>query len=183
MAESAGATFRELQALLRQAVEAMGESRTALVAGCSVSAVQAWLRRSALVIPSRAVQRAMPRLRMWESWVPGYEAARRELERMQAEPHTVQALLGELRTSLAEVVQWYSLTEIANGCEISKTQLETLRAGYVPERHVRALITAVAHLRFWRLWPASVAQESLDGSPEELGAVEGPLLPVAVSHQ
>lgn len=157
----AGAHYKELRDLTLQAVSVLGERRTALLAGCAVGTVQAWVRRPQAHVMSKTVARCLPRLQRWQDWLPGYMAARSEAETLQADSSVTAAeLVTQIVVRLPDLAHRWTLSQIADACEVPVSHLERWRAGNVAESERAAVIRAVATLRFVHVWPESPAGES-----------------------
>lgn len=149
------ADFRECRELTLQASFALGTQWTALIAGCSLSTIQSWQRRSRGQVFQRTAQRCLPRLRSWSDWVIGYLTTRAEIGAMQDDEHlTVSNLLAELGTLLhSDAAGRYSPMELAYGCEVHPHWLKQWASGSAGADQRPDLIRAVVHLRRLHRWP------------------------------
>ncbi|HEY3365993.1 MAG TPA: hypothetical protein VGK74_13130 [Symbiobacteriaceae bacterium] len=156
------AAYRELRELLIPAVAELGESRVALLAGCHRCSVTTWLQRSNGQLFTRTIEHTLPRVRTWQMWLPGYLAARAELERLQAAgPDAWEQQLAELQSLIGEALSRYSPYEVALGCEVSSDRLALWRKGDCREEHTAEALQALAHLRHLDAWPPTRSRQLL----------------------
>jgi hypothetical protein len=149
------AEYQEFRPLVVAAAAVLGLDRTALVAGCSSSAVQVWLRRPVAELTRVTIELSWPRLRGWEQWDSGYEAAQTEaLVLTTEEDTTMGALAAEFASRFQDADRaGYRLSEIALGCETTIEHMARWAMGHAPDAHRPDLVRAVAHLRHLSSWP------------------------------
>jgi hypothetical protein len=160
--------FRELRGLLVEAIASLGEQRVALGVGCDLSTVRAWHRRTQTHLQARTIGRALPRLRRWQSWVFGYRAEGKEIQRLHEEsPATWADQTTELRQLIHQGLQGYSLRQLALGCELPESRLVHWSAGHFEAKHHADVVQALGHLRGLETWPTPIGQpvEEAEGTP------------------
>jgi hypothetical protein len=167
------AEYRELRNLTLQAVSALGERRTALVADCSLTSIQTWMRRPQAHAMPKTIARCLPRMRQWNDWMPGYTAARAEVGELQNNTAlSAEALAAEFTARLPDVADRWTLMQIAYACEVPVTHLRRWTVGVAPECERGEMIRAVAHLRHIDLWPEPQPADALTLA-ELVGAAAG----------
>lgn len=180
--------YQEFRPLVVAAAAVLGLERTALVAGCSTSAVQVWLRRPVAELTRATIEVSWPRLRGWEQWVSGYEAAQEEgLLLTTEEDSTVGALAAEFATRIQNADRaGYRLSEIANGCETTIERMAQWAMGHAPDTHRPDLVRAVAHLRHLSSWPPpahkKTAEREISAARFLLGQLCGRASPIRSGH-
>lgn len=167
------AEYRELRNLTLQAVSALGERRTALVADCSLTSIQTWMRRPQAHAMPKTIARCLPRMRRWKDWMRGYMAARAEVEALQNNTAmSVEALTAEFTARLPSVADRWTLMQIAYACEVPVSHLRRWTVGVAPECERGEMIQAVAHLRHIGLWPESLPADALGLAELEAAATD-----------
>jgi hypothetical protein len=147
------ASFKELQKLLFDAVNVLGEHRVALGIGCDVATIRTWQRLVHVHVRSQTLSMTLPRLRGWRSWVAGHHVAAEELEQLIKNQRTWVDEVAELRLLVNQGFDRFNLKQLAQGCAVSPHRLVTWYFGSPEESERVQVLSAVAQLRHLADWP------------------------------